>query len=326
MELRKDYILNNFVIISEKRGKRPFEFKKEPAKIVKKKCFFCPGNEDQTPPEIGRTDLGRSWKIRWFDNKFAAVTPEGNPEIRTDNEFFTFADAYGYHEIIVDTNLHGEHPADFDEEDWRKVLKVYGQRIEDLEKDEKVKYVNLFKNHGIDAGTSLVHSHSQIITTQIVPRRVQEKVKALRAHREKKDSCAYCEILNIEKQSDRRCFENETFVSFTPYASRYHFENWIFPKRHTGRLKDLSEEELNDLGKILKEVLGKIKKLNASYNLCFHYAPKGEDLHFHIEVLPRLTTPGGFELGTEIIINTLSPEKAASFYRGEVEKGNKKQK
>ena len=75
-ELRKDYVLDRWVIISPKRGKRPHELSKD-AKVVEGKCYFCPGSEDSTPPEIGRVPLNGGWQIRWFENKFAALKPEG---------------------------------------------------------------------------------------------------------------------------------------------------------------------------------------------------------------------------------------------------------
>ncbi|MBI4450538.1 galactose-1-phosphate uridylyltransferase, partial [Candidatus Woesearchaeota archaeon] len=105
-ELRKDYILDRYVVISAGRGKRPREFKQPKPEIIEESCFFCPGHEQLTPPEIGRIAGKDGWQVRWFANKFAAFAPEGNALLRTDNRFFTFASNYGHHEVIVETPDH----------------------------------------------------------------------------------------------------------------------------------------------------------------------------------------------------------------------------
>src|SRR3989338_7068510 len=101
MELRKDYVLDRWAVIAPGRNKRPRELS-ERAPAGRAACYFCPGNERMTPPEIGRTG-GKRWRFRWFGNKFPAVEMNCSPEARTDNTFFTFADAYGSHEIVVET-------------------------------------------------------------------------------------------------------------------------------------------------------------------------------------------------------------------------------
>ncbi len=308
-ELRKDYILDRLVIISTGRGKRPKQFKKLETVEVKVD-FFAPGKESTTPPEIGRIGTKKKWKMRWFENKFAALKPEGQADIRTDNTYFTFSGNYGYHEVVVETPRLDRQLSDLAVKDIKQVLEVYQHRIEDLGNKPNIKYVRVFKNHGLKAGTSIVHSHSQILAVNHVPEEVMDEIKAC----ERFDHCPYCDIINIEKQSDRRCFENDDFVAFAPYASRFNYEVWIFPKQHIRTLGDV--ENLSSLAEIMKKVLKKLKKLGADYNYYLHYAPEGKDLHFHIEVVPRIATWAGFELGSGIVINSVSPEDAAEFYRG----------
>jgi len=311
-ELRKDYILDRWVIISSGRSKRPKEFKQESLEIIEETCFFCPGNEKSTPLEIGRVSQESFWKLRWFENKFPALTPDGQINAKTDNQFFTFAPNYGHHEVIVETPDHKKQLADLSEKDIVDLFNVYNLRIKELSKKDNVAYVNVFKNHGPYGGTSLLHSHSQVMATSYVPQLVNDKVNACRKFIE----CPYCKIIQAEKNSLRRCFENSTFVAFTPYASRFNFEIWIFPKHHA---KNLDEVNINDLANILKKALVKINQLNLSYNFFLHYSPNNSDLHFHIEIIPRVAVWGGFEFCTNIIINSVSPEDAARFYRGEHE-------
>jgi UDPglucose--hexose-1-phosphate uridylyltransferase len=313
MELRKDYILERWVFLASDRKKRPREFKSKGEKEEKKICYFCPGNEHLTPPEIGRIGK-KKWKIRWFPNKFPAVEQKGNFSIKTDNTYFTFSDAYGIHEVIVETPHHNKQMWDLSNEHIKEVLDVYKQRITELGRLEHIKYVIIFKNHGKEGGTSLVHSHTQVTAINIVPTLVKEEVEAFKRY----ENCPYCDIINIEKNSHRRCFENNSMVAFAPYASRFNFEVWIFPKRHLKNITELKDNEALDLAEILKNVLEKLKKLNAAYNFFLHYAPEGEDLHFHIEVTPRLAIWAGFEFSSNAVINSVAPEDAAKFYRGEV--------
>lgn len=313
MELRKDYILDRWVFLAEERKKRPRELKKEEKIEEIKECFFCPGKEHLTPPEIGRIEENGKWKIRWFPNKYPAVKEEGNAVIKTDNDFFTFSDAYGSHEVIVECPEHKKQLWDLSVEHLKKILYVYKERINSLLNKQNIKYVLIFKNHGREGGTSLLHSHTQAISLNKIPQLIIDETNATK----KFSYCPYCRILNIEKNSYRRCFENNNFVAFTPYASRYNFEIWIFSKRHLTNLNEMSDEEFSDLALILKNILSKLKELNISYNYHFHYAPKQENLHFHIEITPRIAVWAGFEIGSNDIINSVTPEDAARFYRGE---------
>lgn len=309
-ELRKDYILDRWVIISTGRKKRPKQFKKLEAAEVKVD-FFAPGNEAMTPEEIGRIGAKKKWEMRWFENKFPALKPEGQADIRTDNTYFTFSGNYGYHEVLVETPRLDKQLADLNVNEIEKLLEVYNARIEDLSKKPNIKYVCVFKNHGQKGGTSIVHTHSQIMALNHVPKDVRDEIEACKRF----ERCPYCDIINIEKQSLRRCFENDDFVAFAPYASRFNYEVWVFPKEHVITLADV--KNLKALAEILKLILKKIKNLGADYNYYLHYAPDGEDLHFHIEIAPRIATWAGFELGSGDVINSVSPEDAAKFYRGE---------
>ncbi len=313
MELRKDYLLNRWVIISETRGKRPHELKSQKKENVNV-CYFCQGNENLTPQEITRIEKNGKWKARVFPNKFAAVNHEGNPQIQTHNKYYTFAAAYGSHEIIVETPDHEKTLAHLSEEDISDILRLYAGRIEVLSKEPNIKYVSVFKNWGEEAGASIVHSHSQIISLNMIPPAIYDTIKAIKTY---PGCCPYCEIIGNEKKSDRRCFENDSFVAFTPYASRFHYEIWIFPKEHICDFESFDDKKFQDLSTILKQILVKLDSINAPYNLLVNYSPKEENMHFHIEITPRLALWAGFEFESSITINSVSPEAAAKFYRGE---------
>jgi UDPglucose--hexose-1-phosphate uridylyltransferase len=309
-ELRKDYILERWVIINEHRKKRPQQFHKVSQPMAVDKCFFCPGNEETTPKEIGRIESEGIWKIRWFPNLYAAVNTDGSPKIK-NAKFFTHGHGYGEHEVVVETPDHGKQLADLSEKDIANVLKVYADRISALSRKKNVQYVLVFKNHGSDGGTSIIHSHSQIVTLPMVPPQIKEEVKASKKFKK----CPYCEILKKEASSGRRIQETKSFVAFAPYASRFNYEAWIFPKKHLKNITGLNDTQLLELAKILKRLLVKIQSLGLSYNYFLHYSPQKENLHFHIELTPRKAVWAGFENGSSIIINSVSPESAAKFFR-----------
>ncbi|MFW6025146.1 MAG: galactose-1-phosphate uridylyltransferase [Candidatus Woesearchaeota archaeon] len=317
-ELRKHYFLEKYVEISEKRGKRPHEYDNYGEEkddnhlpVIDHSCVFCPGNEDKTPEEIGR--IGDPWKIRWIENKFSAVSLKGRSNIETDNKYFTYSSNYGKHEVIVNVREHNRDISMCSYEELSDILSVYESRIDELSKDEDIKYVSVFKNEGKKAGTSLVHDHSQVISLNFIPPKIKREYDYIK----KSENCPHCEIISIEKDSHRACYENEDAIAFTPYASLFPYEIWLYPKRHITRLKNLSKSELNNFSKIFKSILKKLKRANFSYNYYLKYGDSDNDMHTHLVIIPRINTWAGFEHSTDVIINPVSPETAAKYYRNE---------
>lgn len=318
-ELRKDYLVDRWVIIAAERAKRPNDFKTEPKENNKNTCFFCPGKEHQTPPELYRIEKNSKWIIRVIPNKFPAVKPLGNSDIKTDNIFYTYASAYGKHEIVIETDKHEKELEDLPKEHIKKVLDTFVLRVGDLMKDPRIDYVSVFKNKGRAAGASIAHSHSQIIAYNNIPSAIKCELESSYKNYVLNKKCAYCDIITREKGSTRRVFETAHTVAFTPYASRFPFEIWLFPKRHVAGIGELDDKELLDFAGSLKKILTKLKGIgNTPYNIIFHsITNQSTNFHFHVEILPRLAVWAGFELETGTIINPVSPEDAAKFYRGE---------
>ena len=335
MEMRKDYILNRKVIYAPGRKARPKEFKPIVAEIKEdKNCFFCPGNEAMTPNETQRIDeidakgnkTGR-WSVRSFPNKFPVVGPKDEKEkLAKTEKYYSLQSVYGHHEVIVESNDHSKQLFDLTKEEYFNVVRIYKDRSAALLGQKGVKYVTLFKNHGSAGGTSIIHTHAQLVGYNKVPELVNDEIIAARKTfkpsaktKKEKIECAYCEIAAKETVSPRFVYQNNTFTSFCPYASRYNYEVWIFPKKHIKSISALKEDQLKDLAEIMQLILGKLKELNCSYDFYFHTSPKSKsdgELHFHIEICPRIATWAGFELSTDEIINTMLPEDAANFYKG----------
>lgn len=311
IELRKDYILDRWSYIALGRSKRPQETEVTALKTNDSTCYFCPGNENMTPPEIGRVGDVENWQVRWFANKFPAVDESLKIGIEKKQEFIECGQAFGFHEVIAETPSHDRQLANLSKEEICEVLKTYAKRISDLSQKEGVKYVQVFKNSGASAGTSIEHSHSQIITSQIIPRYLKEKLEEVKKYSE----CPYCKIVQKEIKSERLVFENEGFAAFTSFAPRFNYEVLIFPKKHYKNITEIAENEFAQMAEVFQKILSKLGKINAPYNFFLHYAPAGEDFHFHFEITPRLNTWAGFELATESFVITTSPEEAALFYK-----------
>ena len=301
-EFRKDFLLNRWVIVAANRGKRPEDYVH--SKRSEKKegtCFFCPGNEHLTPPEISRKEIGGKWVVRVFPNKFYAVSLD-------------FPNAYGTHEVMVESNDHSNHLSDIPESQMKLLLQTYCERVEASRKNPNLKYAMIFKNQGHTAGASLGHTHTQMITMAHVPTLVRMERDACKKYTEETGKCGFCE--RVEKEGERKIWEDENVFCFAPYASRFSFEHWIMPKRHLGCITKLNDAELGSLAKCMKGVLGKLDKMldYPPYNFALHMDPfnaTGDYYHFHIEVLPRMNIWAGFELGAEVYINPMPPEEAA---------------
>jgi UDPglucose--hexose-1-phosphate uridylyltransferase len=316
-ELRKDYIFDRWVIVSTHRAKRPRDFIKQHPKIKEKgKCPFCPGNEAMTPPEIARVEEKGKWVLRCFENKFPAVTMHGSPSLKTKGVFFTKGSAFGKHEVIVETPKHKQQFYQLPVERIANYLQLLFKRRSALYKLPGIRFVAMFKNHGLEAGTSLAHEHTQMIAYNLLPGNIEREIEAIAAYKKKHGQCPYCRVLELERKSSRRIAENDSFFAFTPYASIFEFEAGIFSKNHIDSFSELNGKELFDLAKLIKKLLSRLAQLQAPYNMYFHEAPKGKKQHIHVKIVPRFITWGGFEHCTGCIINTVSPEQAAAFYSG----------
>lgn len=336
-ELRKDYLLDRWVVIATERGRRPTDFaKQERQKTKTGVCPMCPGNEHMTPPAAlvylksgkgikkSKDKNGfrhKNWLIRCVPNLFPAFTPptqkmSKNQIMKRDD----LAIAVGHHEVLIESPNHNEHPADARIPQLIHVVNGYIDRLRELSAKPYVKYVSIFRNHGLEAGASLSHAHSQIIATPFVPKIVEDELKASRKFWKKNEKCVFCDIIKKERKGPRFISENSNFVVFAPYASVNPMEFWMLPKRHEATLLDLSQNEIRIFTETLKTCLGGLKQLvnDPPYNYGFHLAINKDACnfyHWHLEIYPKLATWAGFEKNTGIYINTVTPETAAESLR-----------
>lgn len=326
-ELRKDPVTSRWVIISTERGKRPSDFVTEPRPRRPVFCPFCPGNEDKTPPEIlvygndGATPNTRGWRVRVIANKFPALVVEGDVNRQAEGIYHKMS-GIGAHEVIIETPDHDQTLPAMPEQRVEEVLWAYRDRILVLKQDPRFEYVLIFKNHGEAAGASLEHTHSQLIATPIVPKRVREEMNGVKQYYAEKGRCVYCDMVQQELAHEERVVSaNDHFVAMAPFASRFPFETWIVPRAHQAAFEHIGKEAYASLARILKGTLQRIEVLlsNPPYNFVLHNAPFREgnalEYHWRLEITPRLIRLAGFEWGTGFYINPTPPEEAAQYLR-----------
>jgi UDPglucose--hexose-1-phosphate uridylyltransferase len=323
-ELRKDPVVGRWVIIATERARRPSDYAPDKARPrPSQHCPFCPGHEDLTPREVlaYREPGSSQWSVRVVPNKFPALMIEGGLD-RAGEGLYDKMNGIGAHEVLIETPRHDVNFADLDDHEVESILWAFRDRIVDLKRDTRFRYVMVFKNHGAAAGASLDHSHSQLIALPVVPVNVAEEMAGSRQHYELKERCIFCDITRQELSDGRRViYENPGFLAIAPYAPKFPFETWIIPKAHGSHFEDAQRAQFGQLANALRTTL---RKLNSAlddppYNFILHTAPVAERelpyYHWHIEIMPTLSKVAGFEWGSGFYINPTPPEDAAAFLR-----------
>ncbi len=327
-ELRKDPIVERWVIISRERGKRPSEFNSLKQAQTSGFCPFCPGNEEVVPPEIlayrepGSQPDGPGWRLRVVPNKFPALHIEGELQRRGDG-VYDLMQGIGAHEVVIETPDHQLTLATMPLEAVEDVLWAWRDRIRDLAGDRRFRYILVFKNQGRAAGATVAHSHSQIIALPIVPKRAREEIEGAKKFYDYKERCIFCDIIQQEiNQGCRLVGENHEFIAICPFAPRFPFEVWLLPKRHSHRFQDNTKEMIEELARIISETLQRLNQVldTPPYNCILHTAPVNHIdtelyYHWHIEIIPKLSRVAGFEWGSGFYINPTPPEESARFLR-----------
>lgn len=285
-------------------------------------------NELPPAPSLEKRGRNADWEIRVIPNKFAAL--EKLPNIHRHKEFYVSYTGDGEHEVIV-TRKHNEPVALQSITLVEQTLRLFVQRIKQLSHRPDLSYIQIFHNHGRDAGASIVHPHYQLIATPIVPPHIHTEILGCYHYYLNHHSCAYCDIIEEEiKVKERLVYESDHFVVISAYASRSPFETWVLPKKHGARFEDMSEDELRHLSFVLKVTLGQLytKLSDPPLNFYIHTMPiarsnnihsafEEKEYHWHLTIFPRITIWAGFEFATGIPVNPMPPEITAKFLRGE---------
>lgn len=327
-ELRQDFTTGEWVIIAPERAKRPNWFSRpkqqEDTPEWDENCPFCPGNEAGAPPEVFRIEDDNSgWRTRVVPNRYPALTPEGSTARQVEEGFFKRIQGIGVHEVVIESRHHNVHLAELDVAAVRDVLITYRARYNQLKSIPFIRFISVFKNQGERAGTSLQHPHSQVVATPVAPPYIRRKLDIALRYYDDMNTCLYCDMFHHEAAVGRRVVaETEHFLVFHPYASHTPFESWIVPRNHETSFGLIPDDRLKELAGVLKTTLWCLQELlgDPDYNYIICNSPTEDEQNryydWHVMIIPRLTTPAGFEMGSGIYINTVPPEEAATLVRG----------
>jgi UDPglucose--hexose-1-phosphate uridylyltransferase len=324
-ELRQDPTTREWVIMAPERAKRPQHTGKksrsEGLAEWDESCPFCPGNESQTPDDVFRLPASSedsAWAVRVVPNRFAALALNGDLIRREDGHLFRKMDGIGVHEVIIETPSHNTPMALMPYHQVQKVLTAYRERYNTLKQNRQFKFITIFKNHGWASGTSLVHPHSQLVATPIAATYYRRKFDVAVDYYDDVGKCLYCDLLAAELDRGTRVIaETKEFVILHPYASRVSYETWIIPKRHCASFGLFPATYLTELARVLKDTLFCLYHGldDPAFNLMIDTTTTEDEqdpyYHWHVRIVPRLTTIAGFEMGSGIYINTTPPEHAA---------------
>jgi len=346
-EIRIDPIVpTQSVLIATARGKRPHP--DEPplpsdGRAHVATCPFCRGNEHLTPPPTFQVPPSPDWDIRIVENLYPilddAPLPPGLP-----SGLQQAIEGYGHHEIIIDHANHGIAIHQMSEQHLALLFAVYRDRMHFLyNTDPRIRYILVFKNFGKAAGGSMPHTHSQLIAMPIVPHNVHDEVRCSRTFYQKNGTCVFCTLADEAMSLETTTYESssgeihqnyetgkyvvergENFIAIKPFASRYEWEVHILPLKHQSSFLKITADELDDLARTLRRTMTRLQTVvgDLQYNYFLHTVPQlknssdfADSFHWHIEICPRTSIPSGFEMGSGLFVNTMSPEAAASRLR-----------
>ena len=325
-ELRYNIITRDWVVIATERAKRPQDFTKSARddKALpehRADCPFCPGNEGDGSDETFRIGDKKNWRVRSIYNKFPALSYKEKLE-RTNVGIYNSITGFGIAEVLIENPRHNAFIGLMSNTEVEDIIKGYKNRYTAIQNTKGIESIVIFKNHGPHAGTSLEHPHSQIIATPIVPPQIRNRVESAIRFFDTTGACVFCKMLEEElRKKNRVVLESEYFVSFMPYAAAAPFITWIFPRRHMSSFGQINEDEMRDMAYVLKATLAKLYYglNNPDFNYTIRSIPVSEKeteyFHWYLGIVPRISQPAGFELGTGIFINPSPPEQAAEFLR-----------
>jgi len=330
-EIRYRMTSKEWIVVAPTRARRYKKeqlIKKHSARVIQntKDCpFEHPQNSGNEYPYFwypNNKSLSK-WTLQVFRNKYPALTHEKHDcTTPLRHGIYKYIEGRGYHDLLI-TRSHTDNFSDLSDSESLDVLNALAQRYRDIAKDKCVKYISIFQNWGPSAGASVFHPHYQILALPMIPSEVKNSLDASRKFFKEHKKYLNCQIIEEEKKVKKRViYENRRAIAFIPYAAKRAFQVGIFPKPHLPYFEETPSEYMADVAKVLKKVLQLVKKnlADPDYNFFLHTAPVykktlHKHYHWHIEVMPKSSIDGGFELGTGVEINPVMPERAALLLR-----------
>ena len=322
MELRKDPITRSWVVTGDDLPPIPTETA----------CRFC-ANAAQPLQVISTLPSVNSgpWSARAVVHPLPLYRIEGDPQRRGDGIYDRMRPV-GAHEVLVENPRHDGQIWNVSEVEIEQFLILAGQRIQDLKRDRRFKYVTLYKNFGPRAGQEFDHPVSQLTASTFVPRRVLYELRAGKEYFAQKERCVFCDILAQEEQQAVRLVETRgDYLALCPYAPRVPYETWILPRTHEAAFERTAGRSgaMRDLSGLLKRTLVRILSVSDAFHLVLHTSPNtvhrsdilnywktiDDDYHWHIEIMPILADKPKSYTFKEVYFTPVTSETAAARLR-----------
>ena len=289
-------------------------------------------------PETG------SWSVRVVRNIFPVISQcknyyhdgykSGYPEDNSKpfDEPYKQIPSLGHSEVIVEYPYHNVTHAIASVEEVKLTIEAMLMRGKALRKSECARYVTFFKQHKCG---SLVHAHSQLITTPFVPSNIRRQCVRAKVYYEKHKECAACRVrirdpLSNEEAKKRKVFHTKHFVVSVPYAATESKEMVIAPRRHSCDFLNMNDEEIVDFAACLRHCSGLYYYYlnDHAWNLGIITCPLRYEsdeeraeyekyFHWHATIRPkrRHAPASGFSDASDIADNPYLPEDDAGLLR-----------
>lgn len=315
-QLRLDPLTGRWVVITSARGERPNAFLERTHAFDEPdgRCPFCPGHESSTPEAVATIGEGSDWQVRVVPNLYPAFTGHDPMAVSNLGPVYMQAPASGSHEVAIFSPEHKAGWADLSKPHIDLLMQAIRDRVTAHSQDQGLRYSQIIVNFGREAGGSVEHPHAQLLAMPFVPRELMDEQNGFARFR---GNCIMCATVESEEWAGlRMVYSDENVVVFCPFWSGTPYEMMVVPRSHEGHINLSPVEESNAVGRAIKVALLSLRDAvgDVAYNIVFHAAPfrSPTDFHWHVHLLPKITTTAGFELGTGVPINVVAPETAAA--------------
>jgi UDPglucose--hexose-1-phosphate uridylyltransferase len=322
-QLRLDPLTGRWVVIAGERAQRPSDFLPRRLPVEDdplRPCPFCPGQDSNLSPVVERIGPEGEWEVRVVPNLYPAFSGNDPMVVTHLGPVHTQAPASGVHDVVVLAPDHNVSWADLSPEHSALIMSAIQERMRDHSAISGLRYSQAVVNSGREAGASIEHPHGQLLSMPFIP---GEAANELAGFARFQGNCLLCAVIEAESESRHRIiYADDRVMMMCPFWSGTPYEMMLVPRTHEGHLYEAADEDLAAMGHSVQRALASLRARlgDVAYNLMFHSAPfrTKADFHWHVHVVPKISTRGGFEMGSGVLINVVPPERAADDLRSEV--------
>jgi UDPglucose--hexose-1-phosphate uridylyltransferase len=321
-QLRLDPLTGRWVVIAGERSQRPGDFLPRRLPVeddTGRPCPFCPGHEDAATSLLETYGPGGAWQVRVVSNLYPAFSGNDPMVVTHLGPVYTQAPASGIHEVLVLAPEHHASWADLSESHAALVMEALRDRMA-AHAAAGMRYSQAVVNSGREAGASIEHPHGQLLSMPFIP---GEAANELAGFARFQGNCLLCTVLEAEEEAQHRLvFADDRVSMISPFWGGTPYELLIVPRQHELHLDRADPANLAAVGRAVRQALAGLRARlgDVAYNIMFHTAPfrPSGDFHWHVHLMPKISTRGGFEMGSGVLINVVPPERAAEELRTEV--------